>query len=112
MLDAVTVVISWFIAFWIRFELKPEFLPNPETGIQFSNYAPTAVALVFIWFLCLQLLGAYKSWRSSRIGIEILNVLKASALAFIIFVSLQHFIARETVSRATLSDRRHLLELC
>lgn len=103
LLDGATVVLSWFIAFWIRFELKPNFLPAPEEGIQFSSYSTTAVALVLIWFLSLQLLGAYKSWRSSRLGIEIFNVIKASLLAFVFFVSIQHFIARETVSRATLA---------
>lgn len=102
LLDAVTVTASWLLAFWVRFVLQPSFLPQPEPGVTLENYWPISLALVLIWFLALQLLGAYKSWRSSSVGLELWNILKASALAFLIFVSIQHFIAREDLSRATL----------
>ena len=101
-LDALTVVLAWIIAFWIRFVLRPGFLPAPESGLEFRAYAPVAVPLIVIWFLSLQISGAYKSWRSSRIGLELFNVVKASLLAFLIFVSAQHFIARDELSRATI----------
>lgn len=99
--DAITVIASWLLAYWIRFDLRPDWLPTPEPTIQLSDYAPVALPLVLIWFLSLQINGAYKSWRSSRIGLELLNVIKSSGIAFVVFVAAQHFIARENLSRAT-----------
>ena len=100
--DAFAVIAAWLLAFWVRFDLRPDFLPSPEHGVTLKNYWQISLVLVLLWFLSLQVNGAYKSWRSSRLGMEILNVIRASAIAFLIFVSTQHFLARENLSRATL----------
>jgi hypothetical protein len=100
--DGLTVIGAWALAYFIRFQVRPGWLPTPENEAATKDYVVVAFALVLIWFLSLQINGAYKSWRASKLGLEILNILKSSALAFVVFVALQHFVARESLSRATL----------
>lgn len=100
--DGITVILAWLMAYWVRFVIQPSWLPAPEAQILSSEYVVVAFGLVLLWFLSLQINGAYKSWRASRLGLELLNVLKASGLAFVVFVAIQHFVAREDLSRATL----------
>jgi Undecaprenyl-phosphate glucose phosphotransferase len=101
-MDALTVIGSWWLAYWLRFINPPSFLgPAPEF-VQFRDYLPLTIALVFIWYLSLQISGAYKSWRTSKFGNEILTVLKASLIGFLFISAATLFLARETYSRAAL----------
>lgn len=100
--DGVTVIVAWALAYLVRFQLQPSWLPFAEVEAPAREYIVVAFALVLIWYLSLQINGAYKSWRASKVGLEILTIMKASSLAFVVFVALQHFVARESLSRATL----------
>lgn len=100
--DGLTVLLAWALAVWVRFFVQPDWLPPQQEQISPREYILVGAGLILVWYLSLQLNGAYKSWRASKLGLEVLNLVKASALAFVIFVSFQHFVARDAISRATL----------
>lgn len=100
--DATVVASAWALAYWVRFFNPPAFLTSRETAVPFQEYIPALLGLIFLYFLSLQISGAYKSWRLFNILPELVAVSRASILAFVVFISLMHFIAREEYSRAVL----------
>jgi Undecaprenyl-phosphate glucose phosphotransferase len=100
--DASVVATAWALAYWVRFFNPPAFLTSREVVVPFQEYIPALLGLIFLYFLSLQISGAYKSWRLFNILPELIAVSRASVLAFVVFIALTHFIAREDYSRAVL----------
>ncbi|MBX9769668.1 MAG: exopolysaccharide biosynthesis polyprenyl glycosylphosphotransferase [Bdellovibrionales bacterium] len=102
-LDAVWIARAFLASFWIRFHWRPSFLPEVFGPIpSLDGYLTLLPGLVLIWFLCLQISGAYKVWRFSSQFHEMLSLLKATFLAFLGSIVLIHFFARDDYSRGFL----------
>jgi len=60
------------------------------------------LVLLFLTYLGLQIMGAYKSWRLSNPFGEFFSVIKGIGLTFVLMTTLTHFFAREEMSRAVM----------
>jgi Undecaprenyl-phosphate glucose phosphotransferase len=102
LVDAAVVGGSWYLAYFLRFHAPTELIPRPEEFVPFANYATLTVILMVLWFISLQVSGAYKSWRLENLGTEIFSIIKASLLAFLFVIAGTYFVARDDYSRMTL----------
>lgn len=102
LVDAAVVALSWYLAYQIRFHSSFSFLPPATDAVPFSDYAFLTLILMVLWFVCLQISGAYKSWRMENIGTEIFAIVKASTLAFLFVIAGTYFFARDDYSRVAL----------
>lgn len=102
MIDAIIVMICWWIAFTARFGFASKYFSGSHisANVDINFYGLFGLGLVFIWFVCLQIFGAYKSWRTSNVFPEIISIFKAGGLAFLISATVIHYFARDEVSRA------------
>ncbi len=101
--DATTVFLSWMLAYYIRFVLKPEFLPKAHHQITLSQYMLLGLALVFVYYICFEIVGLYKrSIHRSLLG-EIWTLSLGSLIGFMASVTGLHFLARSMFSRGALA---------
>ena len=100
--DAFIVILAFAIAYWLRFNANLSWFPRASEGIATQDYYPLLLSFIFIWFLSLQVSGAYKSWRQGLIIKEFFSLFKACLLAFVTAVAGLHFLARDEFSRAFL----------
>ncbi len=98
--DALIVALAWSLAYWVRFFHSSQVFPIQESVVPFQDYLPALLPVILVYFISLQIFGAYKSWRLSNIIPELWAVSRASLLAFVVFVTSMHFVAREDFSRA------------
>jgi Undecaprenyl-phosphate glucose phosphotransferase len=103
LVDASVVALSWYLAYLVRFHVPTSLFPPAQDFVPFSDYALLTLILMVLWFISLQISGAYKSWRMENIGTEIFSILKASLLAFLMVVAGTYFFAREEYSRIALA---------
>ncbi len=102
-LDAFWIGIAFVASFWMRFHWRPAFLPA-VAGVTpgFDSYLTLLPGMILVWFLCLQVSGAYKVWRFTSQHQEFFAVVKATILAFFGATVLIHFLARDEYSRGFL----------
>ncbi|MGE3973488.1 MAG: undecaprenyl-phosphate glucose phosphotransferase [Bdellovibrionales bacterium] len=96
--DALVVGLCWLLAYYVRFYQPIDGIPQVEIA-PFDSYLNATLLIMFVWYLGLQLSGAYKSWRMETFGAELFTLIKASAIGFLVFVTYSHFTAREELSR-------------
>jgi len=100
--DGLCVAFSWYLAYVLRFEARLPYLPLPPEMVPFRNYLPYTFVLILIWFLSLQISGAYKSWSWEKLTAEIFCIFRATGLAFLTVIAGTYFLAREDYSRLVL----------
>ncbi len=100
--DAGIVLLSWLLAYPIRFELLADtsFLsqepPIPE-------YYDSLLPVVFVlWIACFQSFGVYRYDRVIRRSTEIYTLLRAHIATLILFTSISYFITQYRYSRAVI----------
>lgn len=95
--DIFMVVLSWALAYWIRFHL----LPNADSGLLFSFVSLTpALALLSLYFSFKQ--GLYNSQRLSSTFNETIKILQANAYSTLAFIVVLYFFSEDRISRLTL----------
>ncbi|HEX4923914.1 MAG TPA: hypothetical protein VFV50_07505, partial [Bdellovibrionales bacterium] len=103
LVDAAVVGLSWYLAYQVRFNVPSTLWPPAQDVVPFSEYAFLTLVLMVLWFVSLQISGAYKSWRMENIGTEIFSIVKASILAFLFVIAGTYFFARDDYSRIALA---------
>ncbi len=100
--DGLVVGVCWLLAYFVRFYYPFPGMTQVEP-VPIEAYLNSTLLLVFVWYLGLQISGAYKSWRMEKFGPELFTLLKASAIGFLVFVTYSHFTAREELSRLVMT---------
>ena len=100
--DVLTVLGCWALAYWIRFSVKPPFLPEPASTVNLKTYLILGLALAFVWYLSMEFVGAYKRLLKPSFLREIWTVARGSLIGFLISVTGIHFLARDIISRGAL----------
>lgn len=95
--DVIFISLSWWIAYYIRFEM----IPGAQSGLSFLFLKLNAIlVLILLWVF--QNNNLYSSYRFSSRSKEIFKVLKSTFLTSIYFVLVIYFFAENRVSRITL----------
>ncbi|NLG49352.1 MAG: undecaprenyl-phosphate glucose phosphotransferase [Chloroflexi bacterium] len=97
--DAILVLLSFGIAYWIRYDLQ-WFLPvEPAFYVRFDVYVPSALALTGILLLVYWLEGAYRNERGRLWFDEFYIVVRGTlvgvaAMIFVVFLSTPDYYSR------------------
>jgi Undecaprenyl-phosphate glucose phosphotransferase len=99
--DMVAIILSWFIAYAMRFEAGIIALPKGDAP--FSLYFILTPVLALTYGLVFLGTGLYgRSLRRRRIWAEHFDIIRTHAVAFLCFVTLTYFVYDYRYSRVTL----------
>ena len=99
--DALIVLVSWLIAYPIRFRLLSN-LPIIPVGQEppIYEYYLSLLPLIFVlWITCFQSFGVYRYDRVIRRSTEVYTLLRAHIATLILFTSFTYFITQYRFSR-------------
>ncbi|MGE5218590.1 MAG: undecaprenyl-phosphate glucose phosphotransferase [Chloroflexota bacterium] len=94
--DAVAVSLAWWLAYWLRFYTdlfigREDYLPR--------HYIVAWLLILFVWGVVFQVLDLYRPRRLSTYRRELVELIKGSALALLIFLGLLFLIREVELSR-------------
>ncbi len=96
-LDALILVGSWFIAYYLRdhypFPIMQAAMPP------FRLYASFAIVIVLLWAAVFSIEDLYSSKRMTRRTVEAYKVARAHSMAILIFISLTYLVSAYKLSR-------------
>ncbi|MBI3544243.1 MAG: undecaprenyl-phosphate glucose phosphotransferase [Deltaproteobacteria bacterium] len=97
MLDALFLIGSWFLAYYLR---KHYPLPMMQAEIPpFHLYAAYAIVIVLLWGTVFTVSDLYSSKRMTRRTVEAYKVLRAHTMATLGFIALTYLVAAYKLSR-------------
>ncbi|MDH5639387.1 MAG: undecaprenyl-phosphate glucose phosphotransferase [Nitrospinota bacterium] len=99
LVDIGVVVLSWVLAYNIRFEWD---LPTPKGVPPFSDYLSFIPFLVIIWGLCMHWGGIYSPMRSDSRFNEYFRIFKATLTAIMITMAAAFFYREYSYSRVAM----------
>ncbi|HEX6034615.1 MAG TPA: hypothetical protein VFY83_09290, partial [Anaerolineales bacterium] len=95
--DLLFVSIAWWLAYWLRFHRG---LVSATEDYIFRHYVLAWLIILVVWAAIFEILDFYRPRRLSTHWREVLDLIKASGLALLIFLGIL-FLAREIIlSRA------------
>jgi Undecaprenyl-phosphate glucose phosphotransferase len=97
MADATVVTLAWLGAFPLRFTV--EWVWGPEAPPPFHVYAALAPVVALLWMGVFGAFGLYTSRRILSLRSELSRMLRAHAMAFVLFMVLAYFINQYKYSR-------------
>jgi len=100
--DACVMVLAWCAAYWLRFHFPfpvPAFLEVTKGFPGFAAYAALFPLVAGLWIVVLLWMGAYDARRMLGRRTQILLVLRAHAVALLLFVCLTYFLEGWRYSR-------------
>lgn len=101
LLDTAVVLLSFFIAFKLRFFWQ-DLIPS-RTGVSPSDETRlTVIAIVLIWSVVFRLSGLYQAQRQNSLGRESWTLFKASVVSLVVLVTAFYFFREVRYSRLTL----------
>jgi Undecaprenyl-phosphate glucose phosphotransferase len=96
-MDVVTVVAVWFLAWYLRF--GSSWLPVPKGVPSFSDYSDVALPLALVFSSVFHLIGAYRRERL-HFGFRALKKLtEGSVLGTLVFIAVCYFLEQTEFSR-------------
>lgn len=96
-MDVVTVVGVWFLAWYLRF--GSSWIPTPKGVPEFSAYADIAVPLALVFSSVFHLVGAYRRERM-HFGFRAFKKLaEGSVLGTLVFIAVCYFLQEQHFSR-------------
>ncbi|MGH7888115.1 MAG: undecaprenyl-phosphate glucose phosphotransferase [Candidatus Binatia bacterium] len=95
--DLYFVSMAWWLAYFIRF--YSSIFPEPEPFL-FRHYLIGWLAILVVWTAVFELCGVHRPRRISTHRHEIAELIKASALALLIFLGIVFLIRELALSRA------------
>lgn len=101
-IDACVMVLAWCAAYWLRFFLPyrvPAFLEVTRGYPRFASYAALFPLVAGVWMSVLLWMRAYEGRRLLGRGIQVISVLKAHAVALVVFIALTYFLGDARYSR-------------
>jgi Undecaprenyl-phosphate glucose phosphotransferase len=87
-IDVAAVVSAWLAAYWVRFFVGP--LPATKGLPKFESYAALAPLVAVLWITVFTLLHVYEARRILGRAQELRTLLKAHAVALLLFVALTY----------------------
>lgn len=87
---------AWWLAFLVRF--YTDVFPEPEPYV-FRHYMFAWVALLVVWAGVFEVCGIYRPWRISTHRHEVIELVKASMLALLVFLGAIFLIKELVLSR-------------
>jgi len=100
--DAVVMVLAWCAAYWLRFYFPfrvPAFLEVGKSFPTFRSYAALLPMVAALWIAVLVWMRAYEGSRSLGRAVQLGVILRAHAMALLLFVSLTYFLDARMYSR-------------
>jgi Undecaprenyl-phosphate glucose phosphotransferase len=94
--DLFFVSVAWWLAYLVRFET--DFFPEPESHL-FQHYIIAWLIIVIVWTAVFYSLDFYRPRRMSSQRREVVEVLKASSLALLIFLGILFLLRAVVLSR-------------
>jgi Undecaprenyl-phosphate glucose phosphotransferase len=94
--DLYFVSMAWWLAFFIRF--YSDLLPEPEPYV-FRHYVIGWSAILVVWTAVFEVCGLYRPRRISTHRREMVELIKASALALLVFLGILFLIYELKLSR-------------
>ncbi len=99
--DAFIIVAAWLAAYWLRFYLTPIEIKG---GLPpFETYTSLAPLVAVLWLTVFSLMRLYESQRLTRIRHELLLVLKAHAVAMMLFIAITYTFKEYHYSRLVIA---------
>jgi Undecaprenyl-phosphate glucose phosphotransferase len=102
LLDAAAMVLAWCAAYWLRFFLPlrvPAFLEVTKGFPRFSSYAALFPLVAGVWMSVLLWMRAYDARSLIGRGIQVVSVLRAHAVALLLFITATYFLGEGHYSR-------------
>lgn len=97
--DAITVFISWALAYYLKFEL--EVGGSAATGL-FERYMGYGFLLMLVCVITFKNTKVYDNSKFDSVSKDLINLVKANFIAFFIFLTLSFFSSHERLSRVVL----------
>jgi len=100
--DAVVMVLAWCAAYWLRFYFPfpvPSFLEVSKGFPTFATYTALFPLVAGLWIGVLVWMRAYEGSRLLGRTVQIVLVLRAHAMALLLFVALTYFLDNGKYSR-------------
>ena len=94
--DLYFVSIAWWLAFFFRFYF--DLFPEPEPYV-FRHYVIGWLVILVVWTVVFEVYGVYRPRRLSTHRREMLELIKASALALLVFLGILFVIYELKLSR-------------
>ena len=104
LIDALVAVAAWLASYWIRFYL-PAVTPALEVrkGLpEFASYAALAPLIAVLWVSVFAVMRVYESKRLLGLIREVQLLMKAHALALLLFIGLTYFFEDYRYSRVVM----------
>ncbi len=99
--DACVIVISWILAYWLRFYFDPIF--EVTKGLpSFQSYATLSIPVVTIWMVVFSYMRVYYSRRMLRRTDEVHLILRAHGTSLLLFIALTYLVADYKYSRVVM----------
>lgn len=96
--DAAVVTLAWLCAYPLRFALN--WFWAPENPPPFEVYSALVPVVAVVWVSVFGAHGLYTSRRIVSLRSELLHVLRAQGMAFLVFMVIAYFIDNYKYSRA------------
>lgn len=98
--DACGLVAAWLLAYYLRF--YTQIVPVTKGIPPFSRYVSLTVPVVLLWLVVFAFFHLYRTNRITRRTTELAQVLKAQAVAVMIFVMLTWVVTEYRFSRVVI----------
>lgn len=99
--DAFIIVAAWLAAYWLRFYLTPIDIKGELPP--FETYTSLAPLVAVLWLTVFTLMRLYESQRLTRLRSELLIVLKAHAVAMMLFIAITYTFKEYHYSRLVIA---------
>lgn len=93
--DLLIVSLSWFLAFWLRFET--DFIPASKGVPSFQNYYSMLFFIWLIWAFVFKRMGLYRPMRGTNPKKESWLLLNANFFALIFFISATYLFREKSI---------------
>lgn len=99
-MDTLLVFGSWMFAYFLRFGLK---IGGESSDILLNRYLGYGLLLSLVYIIVFKNSKVYESSKFDSASKELINIIKASSIAFIVFLALSFFSSHERLSRILLA---------
>jgi Undecaprenyl-phosphate glucose phosphotransferase len=96
-IDALILIVAWLGAYWLRFSVP--IIPVTKGFPGFTSYAALTPFVAVVWLAVFASMRVYRLGRLLSLDRELLLMLKAHALALLLFISLTYLFEEYRYSR-------------
>jgi hypothetical protein len=97
--DLFLVILAWLASYPLRLVYLRPLFPVKKGIPLYDSYAYLSFAIVLLWYIVFVFSGVYKSRRTQSLWPEIITIVRAHTLAFVIMSSVAFLLTGELFSR-------------